>query len=1453
MDRQARHLLGFGPFLIDLEERVLMRDHETIALSPKAFETLLVLVQHSERVVLKDDLMKTLWPDTFVEESNLSQHIFQLRKALGDKAHDPEYIVTVPGRGYRFAQKVAEITEPDADLIVQSRSVQRVTVEETASTQDSGGVGSFSGPSQSPWNSILEAEATAEAVPLPESFHFLSSRRAPLWMYLIAVSFIGYFILLVHNNLLGPPEVGFSVSYGGGRMVLSEISPNSAAERAGLQRNDRVVTVEGQPVRNLADWQAITTNLVGGGTYRLEIERGKEQLESRLSIGTIPQSASWTAWDWEEFLTSRMTQLLDLLLALLIASRLPDDLAARVGAFFLATLAVSNPYPPYAFAAAIRQFPLPVSLLLWLVSISASLALPFFFVFCLVFPRPLLRGRLPWLLACLFAFALAPPAAYDAYYLVYRPDRLTGLLPDWFLQAVVLLALAYIVGGVLAMLANYRRLEDANDRRRVRVLLAGLGVAWLPAIPLILYLYLPAAAKVLRPYFSSHVSSVASIFYLAFPFSFAYAILRHRLFDIRVMVRRGLQYALSRRLVLSLVPGCGALLLWDLFEHRDQTISAVLQSRGWGYLLLASLAAVAHMKRVTWMEALDRRFFREHYDAQRLLREVVERVHQSDSVERVGPNVVAQIEAALHPEFAELLALDPQKRHYIALASAPVGHAPPPLASDSKLVALVRVLGKPLEVEPSESDWLQRQLPPEETDHLRRRRLGLLVPIATESNCAGALLALGVKRSEEPYSRDDKDLLVAIAASLAPLLEKSLKDLVALSRSVQSLAVEAASTKESASVRSFSSIGQNRWNWILGTVAVVAVLALVAANTFLHKRNAHALTERDTIVLADFVNSTGDAIFDGTLRQGLSVQLEQSPFLSIISDQQIQQTLSLMGQSVEAKLTPAIARELCQRTGSAAVLDGSIAQIGTQYLLMLKAVNCVSGESLASTEAQASDKNHVLDALGKTASEIRNKLGESLSTVQRFDTPLDQATTPSLEALKAFSSGARVAGTRGWAAAIPFFKRAVELDPNFALAYAYWGLGSTIIGEPTVGAVYTRTAYELRDRTSEPEKYLISTIFHKEVTGNIETAEQSCELWIQAYPRSPEPHSFLSGIIYPVIGQYEKAVEESREAIRLNPDDALSYGVLMFHYTALNRIDEAQAIYAQALKRKLDHPFFHIALNGIAFLQNDAAGIAQQLAWSAGKPGIEDNLLALEADTVAYTGRLREARELSRRAVGFAERAGQKETAASYSAVSGLREALFGNKGEARRNASLAMEHSTGRDVQYGSALTLAYAGDDKRARALTDDLGKRFPEDTVVLFNYLPTLRAKLALSRGNASEAIENLRDATPNELGQTTTSTYDWTALYPVYVRGEAYLATHRSNEAAAELQKILDHRGLVLNEPIAALSHLGLARAYAMQGDSAKAKGAYQDFLALWKDADLDIPILKQAKAEYAKLH
>ena len=612
-------------------------------------------------------------------------------------------------------------------------------------------------------------------------------------------------------------------------------------------------------------------------------------------------------------------------------------------------------------------------------------------------------------------------------------------------------------------------------------------------------------------------------------------------------------------------------------------------------------------------------------------------------------------------------------------------------------------------------------------------------------------------------------------------------------------------------------------------------------------RKAHALTDKDTIVLADFTNTTGDPVFDGTLRQGLSVQLEQSPFLSIISDQQIQQTLQMMGQKPDAKLTPEIARELCQRTGSAAVLDGSIAQIGTQYLLTLKAVNCASGESLASTEAQASDKNHVLDALGKTASEIRNKLGESLSTVQKFDTPLEQATTPSLEALQAYSLGRKASAGSDWADRRAVLPASHPPRPEFrhGLCQARDVLYESR-ARPAWGPRTRGKAYELRDRVSEREKFYIESHYYENVTGDLEKARQAYELWAQTYPRDWSPLPPLYGI-YGVLGQYDKALAEARESLRLNPANGLSYSSLVGAYLSLNRLEEARATAEEAQAKKLDSPALHFLLYQLAFLQNDAAGMAQQVAWAAGKPGVEDVLLGNEADTAAYSGRLGEAREFSRRAVASAERAEEKEAAAGYEADAALREALFGNPAEARQRAAAALALSTGRDVQYGAALALALAGDAARAQALADDLGKRFPEDTVVQFNYLPTLRAQLALNHDDASKAIEALQVATPYELGSVS-----YSALYPVYVRGEAYLAAHQGSEAAAEFQKILDHRGIVLNEPIGALAHLQIGRAYAMQGDTAKAKAAYQDFLTLWKDADPDIPILIAAKSEYAKL-
>jgi tetratricopeptide (TPR) repeat protein/predicted Ser/Thr protein kinase len=641
--------------------------------------------------------------------------------------------------------------------------------------------------------------------------------------------------------------------------------------------------------------------------------------------------------------------------------------------------------------------------------------------------------------------------------------------------------------------------------------------------------------------------------------------------------------------------------------------------------------------------------------------------------------------------------------------------------------------------------------------------------------------------------------------------------------------------------------------WWMVTGATILIVGLAVGGRIFFPRKVHALTDKDTIVLADFTNTTGDTVFDGALRQGLSVQLEQSPFLSIITDQQIQQTLGLMGQPADAKLIPAIAREVCQRTASAAVLDGSIAKIGTQYLLTLKAVNCESGRTLASTEAQASDENHVLEALGSVSVEIRNKLGESLSTIQKFDTSLEQATTPSLEALKAYSSGIQATETKGPDAAIPFFKRAIELDPNFAVAYAYLGILATDALEPSLSVDYRTKAYELRDRTSEAERYWVTAAYEKGVTGNIPKAIEACDLWIHAYPRSHFPHVYLGGAVLPIIGQYERAVEESTEGIRLRPDYPFPYAHRILAYTALNRFDEAKATYAQALERKLHTPLIYFGMYNLAFAQNDTAGMAQQVAKLEALPWWGQTMLFLEGDTAAYSGHLKDAREFSRRAMDSARRAGEKDALALYSGTSGLREVWFGNLEEARRRATLALTLSTSRDVLYFAALALASSRDDAQAKALADDLNKRFPEDTLVQFNYLPSIRGKLALNKGNASDAIKILEAAAPYELGASRATDLDWNTMFPIFVRGEAYLAARQGSEAAAEFQKILDHRGLVLNRPIGALAHLGLGRAYVLQGDAAKAKAAYQDFLTLWKNADPDIPVLRQAQAEYTKLH
>ncbi len=638
---------------------------------------------------------------------------------------------------------------------------------------------------------------------------------------------------------------------------------------------------------------------------------------------------------------------------------------------------------------------------------------------------------------------------------------------------------------------------------------------------------------------------------------------------------------------------------------------------------------------------------------------------------------------------------------------------------------------------------------------------------------------------------------------------------------------------------------------LLAIVALSVAVAATGGGLLWHFHGRPVLTEKDTVVLGDFANYTGDSVFEGTLREGLSVQLEQSPFLSLLSDEGIHQTLHMMGQPANVRLTPEITREICQRTNSATALDGSIALIGTRYNLILKAVNCTNRDVLASTEAQANDKSHVLDALGMVASEMRAKLGESLSTVQKYNTPLEKATTPSLEALQAYSLGF----TKSWvdgdqAAALLFLQRAIQLDPNFAMAYRAASNAYAVMGESTRAAENVRRAFELRARASDLERLLIEDDYNFFLTGDLMKAGHIDELGIEIYPREPIFH-FNLAVTSNFLGHYETGLREYGEACHLAPYNSYFCRGVIFTSVLSDRIEEAAAAAREAQRKGLDSHLAH-ALYAIAFYRGDSAEMARQLANTSGKPGEEDLLLAVEADTAAYFGHLQKAREFSRRAEESAERGGEKETAAIYYAVSALREGLFGNASKSFSETVIAQRHSAGRDLNYGCALAFTYAKDQRRAQALSDDLAKSFPEDTIVRFNYVPTLRARLSIGRSKPRQALDSLQVAAPYELGLPAVGFYNWPNLYPVYVRWEAYLAAHQGREAAAEFQKILDHRGIVLNEPIGALAHLQIGRAYALEGQPAEARAAYQDFLTLWKDADPDIPILKQAKAEYAKL-
>jgi eukaryotic-like serine/threonine-protein kinase len=630
--------------------------------------------------------------------------------------------------------------------------------------------------------------------------------------------------------------------------------------------------------------------------------------------------------------------------------------------------------------------------------------------------------------------------------------------------------------------------------------------------------------------------------------------------------------------------------------------------------------------------------------------------------------------------------------------------------------------------------------------------------------------------------------------------------------------------------------------------AVLVLMAVVGGGLYYRSRRAATpLTEKDSVVLADFENTTGDPVFDGALKQALGVQLEQSPFLNLVSDRKVEDTLRLMGRSANEKITREVAHELCIRTGSKAFLVGSISKLGVHYLVGVDAIGCNLGDTLAKEQEDAPTKEDVLKALGKAASNLRSKLGESLATVQKFDVPVD-ATTSSLEALKAFSMGITTFRTRGNSECIAFYKRAIELDPNFAVAYATLGLTYGNLQQPSLAAENIRKAYNLRGHVSEHEKYRIEALYYSYVTGELEQATQVYELWAKSYPQDPIPPGNL-GYIYSELGHYDRALAASEESQRLEPD-VVGYFNLMGNFLALNRPDDAQKALDQARAANYEGEVLHWGIYLLAFYRGDTAEMDRQVAWAAGRPGSEDLLLATQADSEAYFGRLVKARDFSRRAVDSAVRADSKETGAFRQASSALREAEFGNPAEAKQGVAKALTLSPGRDVKLFSALTLARAGDSARANALAEELEKAQPSDTLLKVYWLPTIRAATELNARNPMQAMIDLEATAPYELGQP--PQLQLGTLYPIYLRGQAQLMVHNGQAAALEFQKFLDHRGVVLNYPLGALAQLGLARAYALGGDNQKARGKYQDFFALWKDGDPDIPILKEAKAEYAKL-
>jgi eukaryotic-like serine/threonine-protein kinase len=627
----------------------------------------------------------------------------------------------------------------------------------------------------------------------------------------------------------------------------------------------------------------------------------------------------------------------------------------------------------------------------------------------------------------------------------------------------------------------------------------------------------------------------------------------------------------------------------------------------------------------------------------------------------------------------------------------------------------------------------------------------------------------------------------------------------------------------------------------VATSATILVVGLAVGGWLFFSRKAHALTDKDTIVLADFANSTGDPIFDDTLKTALSVALRQSPFLNLLSDDRVDAALQMMTRPVNTRLTPEVTREVCLRTHSKAYIAGSIASLGSEYVLGLKAVNCQSGDTLAQRQVTAASKEKVLDSLGEAAAKLRGELGESLATVQKFDVPLAEATTASLDALRAYSR--------------TDYQRAIELDSSFALAY--WMAGN-MSNQGDLHREYLTRAFQLRGHASEREKLTIAGGYYMDVTGELDKAERALREVVESYPRLPEfaamdvsPHVML-GRVYMEQGRYKEAEAVTRQSLRFVPDHTPPYIALSLDLIALQRFDEAHQIIHDAQSRNGNFVMFGIPLYALAFLQADSSAMVEQQHKLSAQPQFENYGLALASDTEAYVGHMRKVRELNKRAVDSAVRAHNKEQGAIYLTNAALQQAAYGEAAQARETATEALKmDSTGQGAESEATLAFAMAGDVARTESLAQDLGKRFPLDTQIQLLWLPSIKAQLAMDGKNPTDALSHLQAASPIEFGSIS-SARSISCLYQVYMRGNAYLAAGEGSPAGAEFQKILDHNGIVWNCWTGALAHLGVARAYAMQGDTAKAKAAYQDFLTLWKDADPDIPVLVAAKTEYAKL-